>query len=248
VNRFSSGAEAGFSARPDIEAVSQLPATRKREATGSGSARSIRWPALLGGGAAGNEELTAVTGVLLIALLAVLGVTILRIGQLIWLHLFLGLLLIGPVLLKLASTGYRFLRYYTRNAVYVAKGPPEIALRALGPALVLSTVVVFASGIVLMLVGPRNRDTPLLIHKASFFVWLAVTALHVLGHLPGMGRSLRAVSLAPDSSPSASSTGTAGRWIALTGAVVGGVVLAVALLPHFSLWMAPGAFPHHHDH
>ena len=210
--------------------------------------RPTRWPALLGGGSAGNEELTAVTGVLLIGLSAVIGVTILRIHQLIWLHLFLGLLLIGPVLLKMATTGYRFARYYTRNAIYRAKGPPAAALRALAPVLVASTVVVFASGIVLMLVGPGRRGTPLLIHKASFIIWLGVTGLHVLGHLPGLGRSLTAVSLVRSDTPSASGTGTAGRWIALTGAIVGGVVLAMALLPHFSLWTARGAFPHHGHH
>ncbi|MEA2159320.1 MAG: hypothetical protein QOD66_1700, partial [Solirubrobacteraceae bacterium] len=52
-----------------------------------------------------NEQLTATVGVLLLVLLAVLGVTIVRIGQLIWLHLFLGLLLVGPVMLKVVSTG-----------------------------------------------------------------------------------------------------------------------------------------------
>ncbi len=211
-----------------------------------GSESPARWPALLGGGPAGNEELTAVTGVLLIGLLAALGVTILRIRQLIWLHLFLGLLLIGPVVLKMASTGYRFVRYYTRNAVYRAKGPPEAVLRAIGPVLVVSTVVVFASGIVLMFVGPSGRSTWLLMHKVSFIAWLVFTGLHVLGHLPGLGRSLRAVSLAPTGAPSASGTGTAGRWIVLSGALIGGAVLAIALVPHFSLWTAPGAFPHHH--
>src|SRR5579875_586858 len=50
---------------------------------------------LVGGGIEGNEQLTAMVGVLLIALLAALGVTVLRIGQLIWPHLFLGLLLLG---------------------------------------------------------------------------------------------------------------------------------------------------------
>jgi hypothetical protein len=217
-----------------------------RQAGSASRTRGRRWPALLGGGSAGNEELTAVTGVLLVGLLAVLGVTILRIRQLIWLHLFLGLLLIGPVVLKMASTGYRFVRYYARDAIYRAKGPPEAALRVIGPVLVASTVAVFVSGVVLMLVGPARRSTPLLVHKVSFILWLALTALHVLGHLPGLGRSLRAVSLAPDGEPSASGPGTAGRWIALTGAIVGGVVLAVALIPHFSLWTGPGAFPHHH--
>ncbi|MGZ4175234.1 MAG: hypothetical protein ACXVUX_03315, partial [Solirubrobacteraceae bacterium] len=70
--------------------------------------RSLRMR-LLGGGTEGNERLTVLTGALLIVLLAVLGITIVRIGQLLWLHLFLGLVLIGPVALKLASTGYRFM-------------------------------------------------------------------------------------------------------------------------------------------
>ena len=42
------------------------------------------------GGTDGNERLTSMAGAILIVLLAVLGVTILRIGQLIWVHLFVG--------------------------------------------------------------------------------------------------------------------------------------------------------------
>jgi hypothetical protein len=203
---------------------------------------------LLGGGTAGNEELTALTGVLLIVLLAVLGVTILFIGQLIWLHLFLGLLLLGPIALKTASTGYRFVRYYAHNRSYLAKGPPHLLLRMLGPGVILTTVVVFVSGIVLFFQGPANRHVTLLIHKASFFVWLGFTALHVLGHVPGLGRSLQAVRAQGPGHGLGSADGAAGRWIALVGAVVAGVVLAVALIPHFSLWTASGAFPHHGEH
>ncbi len=55
-------------------------------------------------------------------LLLVIGLTILRIRQLISVHLFVGLLLIGPVALKMASTGYRFMRYYSGNRVYRRKG------------------------------------------------------------------------------------------------------------------------------
>src|SRR5947209_15430329 len=113
--------------------------------------------ALFGGGIDGNEQLTAMAGVILIVLLAALGVTILRIGQLLWLHLFLGLLLLGPVLLKLATTSYRFARYYLKDAVYLSKGAPMLALRAMGPLLVLTTVTVFATGVVLLFEGPRNR-------------------------------------------------------------------------------------------
>ena len=55
---------------------------------------SRRGRPFLGGGIDGNERLTAVAGVLLLVLFAVIGVTIIRIGQLLWLHLFLGLLAI----------------------------------------------------------------------------------------------------------------------------------------------------------
>lgn len=205
--------------------------------------RTIR-SALLGGGVAGNEQLTAVTGILLIVLLAILGVTILRIGQLIWLHLFLGFLLIGPVLLKLASTGYRFARYYMHNRVYVDRGPPAMWLRAVGPGVVLTTIIVFASGVVLLFEGPAHRSASLLVHKASFILWLGFTGLHVLGHLPGLGGSLRAVR-DEDVSGLGSQAGAAGRWIVLVGGILAGVILAVALIPHFSIWTAPGAFPSH---
>jgi hypothetical protein len=205
---------------------------------------ATRRQGLLGGGTEGNEQLTAMAGFLLIVLLAVLGVTILRIRQLMWLHLFLGLLLMGPVGLKLATTGYRFARYYTGDLLYRHKGPPELGLRLIAPMVVASTVVVFVSGIVLLFDGPRHRAQMLTTHKASFIVWLVFTALHVLAHLSRMGKSLRVASAnvqAPGVSP-----GAAGRWVALGGAIVGGVVLAIVLLPHFGAWTAPGALPAHH--
>ena len=197
------------------------------------------------GGTDGNEQLTAITGVLLLVLLAVLGITILRIRQLIWLHLFLGLLLIGPVLLKMASTGYRFVRYYAHDRIYRKKGPPPPALRVLAPGVVLSTLVVFVTGIVLLFDGPANRDTPLLLHKVSFFVWLGLTAVHVLGHLPGLATTLRN---AAEIRESVGVPGGTSRWLTLTGAIVAGAVLAIVLIPDFHIWTATGAFPHHfHD-
>src|SRR5690242_12731571 len=78
------------------------------------------------GGTEGNERLTVQAGAVLFVLLAVLGVTIALIGRLLWLHLFLGLLLIGPLAVKLASTGYRFARYYLGDGAYVRKGPPPL--------------------------------------------------------------------------------------------------------------------------
>ena len=205
---------------------------------------SRRGRPFLGGGTDGNERLTAISGALLLVLLAVLGMTIIRIGQLLWLHLFLGLLLIGPVALKLASTGYRFARYYLATVAYRLKGPPHPLLRGLAPVLVITTLAVFATGVLLLVDGPGSRDQLLLWHKVSFIVWLVAMAPHVLGHLVELPPALR---LTPNTG-SVASGGAAGRAIALTSAIVAGAVLAIVLLPDFAAWTAAaGHFHHHHQ-
>lgn len=205
---------------------------------------------LVAGGTDGNELLTSMTGTVLLVLLAVIGVTIVRIGQLTWLHLFVGLVLMGPVALKLASTGYRFARYYRGSSSYRLKGPPLLALRAIAPALVSLTLLVFVSGILLLISGPRGRDQYMMLHKVGFIVWLAFAGLHVLGHLPEVARLLgidvRARFGARDDALRVDSPGSAGRWIALSGALVGGAVLAIVLIPDFSSWTAHAALDHHH--
>jgi hypothetical protein len=140
---------------------------------------------------AANERLTATTATVLLALLAVEGLTILSIRQLLSLHIIIGLALIPPVALKLASTGYRFFRYYTGDAAYVERGPPHLAMRLLAPLLVVSTLTVLGSGVALLALGPeRHRDLILGLHKASFVVWFVVTGIHVLVYLPRLPRAL----------------------------------------------------------
>ncbi len=199
---------------------------------------------LIGGGTDGNEQLTAITGAILIVLLAVIGLTILRIHQLISVHLFVGVLLIGPVAFKLGSIGYRFARYYTRDPAYRRKGPPVTVLRLIAPVVVLSTVSVFVSGLALLVVGPSGRGQLVLIHKASFIVWIVCMSVHVLGHLRGMPASLRAARRVAAELPDVAH-GSAGRWIAVAGALVGGLVLAFALIPDFAVWTAHSGFLHH---
>ncbi|HUA47053.1 MAG TPA: hypothetical protein VMA77_17600 [Solirubrobacteraceae bacterium] len=198
------------------------------------------------GGTDGNEKLTVATGLLLFVQLAVIGVTIVDLRQLVWVHLFVGLLLLGPVLLKLASTGYRFTRYYTGNPAYRRKGPPALILRLIGPMVVLSTLGVFATGGILLLVGPSHSYPWLLLHKATFIIWLAVVSLHVLGHLPVVARALGGRGLG-DEQRGGAVPGTLGRWVAITSAVVGGLILALVLIPDFSAWTAT-AVVHHHFH
>jgi hypothetical protein len=176
---------------------------------------------------AGNERLTATTATVLLVLLAVEGVTILSIRQLLSLHIVVGLLLIPPVALKLASTGYRFLRYYTGDPAYTAKGPPRLAMRLLAPPLVVSTVTVLGTGVALLALGPAHgRDLVLGLHKASFLVWFFLMSVHVLvyaARLPGavlarVGRSWTMVAL-------------------VTGSLLAGAVLAGAAYSLSGPWL-----------
>lgn len=185
-------------------------------------------------GAEGNSRLTAVNGSVLVALLAVEGVTVLNVRGMITLHVYLGLLLVGPVLLKCASTLYRFLRYYTGARPYVQKGPPHPILRVLGPVVILSSLAVLGTGIGLVYAGPAYRQPLLTLHKASFILWLAVTTIHVLGHVLDAGSTtwheLR------DTRHSPATRGRRWRTLAIALSLVAGVGLATAMLPSASGW------------
>lgn len=198
---------------------------------------------LTGGGTEGNERLTITTGVLLIALLAVIGLTLLALRPLLSVHLFVGMLLIGPVALKMASTGYRFVRYYTHDAAYRSVGPPPTALRLIAPIVVTTTVVVLASGVALLFVGPSSRGTLLPIHKVSFIVWAAFTGLHLLGHLPSLPALSRPDHLRVEGPPGYR-LGGAGRVLSLTAALIAGLAIALLTLPQFGPWLH--AHFHHH--
>jgi hypothetical protein len=212
------------------------------------AARRVRRPgvsAVTGGGTDGNEQLTTVTGAILIVLLAVIGFTIPLLRQFVSVHLFVGMLLIGPVVLKMVSTGYRFLRYYTGSPAYRQKGPPETVLRVIGPIVIVSTVAVFATGVVLLLLGPSHRDPWVELHKVTFIVWLVFMSLHVLLHLPALARAF-GIGREGREQLAGAAPGAAGRWIAIAGALVAGLVLAIVLIPDFAAWTAHGVFVHHH--
>jgi hypothetical protein len=138
-----------------------------------------------------NARLTSWAGLALFVLLAAQGVTILRIHRLGAAHVVLGFALLGPLAVKFASTGWRFLCYYSGDAEYGRAGPPLPLLRLLAPLVVASTVVVFGSGIALLAVRPGHGSLLLLAHKASFILWFAATTVHVLAYLgPAVQRSL----------------------------------------------------------
>src|SRR5205814_3576501 len=92
---------------------------------------------------------------------------------------------------KLGSAGWRLARYYRGAEEYVLRGPPHIALKVVvAPILVASTIVLFATGVALLVVD-QTHGTLVGLHKASFVVWAGAFGLHVLTRLPTMLRALR---------------------------------------------------------
>lgn len=73
-------------------------------------------------GVVGNERLTALAGAMLLVLLLIELVNAVSLHAGMTIHIVVGVLLCGPLLVKLASTGYRFLRYYNQ----VAPGVTEV--------------------------------------------------------------------------------------------------------------------------
>jgi hypothetical protein len=187
------------------------------------------------GGATGNARLTGAVAVALLVLLAAEGVTIPFIGQLLGPHIFIGLLLVPPVALKLASTGYRFARYYTHDEPYVRKGPPPTVLRVLAPGLVLTTLALFGTGVALLFAGPPSQ-TLIFAHKLSFFAWVGLMSLHVLGHLLEL-RRLASADWRRNGPREARLAGAGLRAAALAGSIALGVGLGFLALSVGKPWL-----------
>jgi len=184
------------------------------------------------GGTEGNRRLTAATAVVLLVLLAAEGATLLAMDSLLSVHIFLGMLLIPPVALKLASTGYRFARYYLRDESYRLDGPPKLLMRMLvAPLVVASTLGLFASGVGLLIAGPGDGAV-LSLHTASFKVWVFAMSAHVLGYVLRLPRLIGA-----DLTGASRASGAAVRRYVLAGTLVAGATLAIATLPLARPWL-----------
>jgi hypothetical protein len=189
--------------------------------------RLVRW------GVEANERLTGSTALVLLVLLAIEGVTVLRVHSLLTLHVFVGMLLIPPILVKISSTTWRFARYYLGSPEYRHKGPPPAALRVTGPFVVALTVALFASGVLLLLGPSAWRGRLLELHQASFIVWFILMTVHVLGHLGDMTRlstkdwSRRTRGLV---------SGSRARRLLIRLSLVAGLALALLTVSHVGPW------------
>jgi hypothetical protein len=184
---------------------------------------------------AGNERLTAAVGILLLApILVEVATVLLGVHTFMSLHVFVGLALIPAVLLKLASTGWRFARYYTRSNAYLAQGPPQIGMRLLAPLFVLATVVLLGSGVAMGVLHGHGLQIARRLHGPASVIWLVLLGVHVLVYI---GRALRRT--AEDAVPTKRSParGAAARAYGLAAVVVIGLLLGAATIPAQHRWV-----------
>ena len=186
----------------------------------------------------GNARLTAAVGLTLLVLSAIEYLTLLLGLQrfLSW-HVFVGLVLIPPIALKLAATGWRFLRYYTRDEEYVRRGPPMTLMRLLAPLLVAATVVLVGTGVAFLVTDQRG-GLLLTLHAGSFAVWGVAVVLHVLAYL----RIVLVEGLA-DWQPRHTWPGGDLRRALVLVSVAAGLALGLATYSAQSAWLS-----HHHRH
>jgi hypothetical protein len=182
-----------------------------------------------------NARLTSLTGLILLILLFLEGITVLEVGTLIVPHLVIGTLLLAPVAFKLGTTGWKIVRYYAHSPEYVRAGPPPLPRRLLAPVVMVTTVGLLGTGVALMLLGPSSTGQLSFLHKAFFVLWFVAMALHVLIHAL---RSLRSVLAEYGARGADVLPGRGGRLLALAGVLVVGAALAMWATGFTAPWTA----------
>jgi len=194
---------------------------------------------------AANSRLVAMSGLALLILLPVPYVSALGLDSLWRVHYFSGLLLVPLLGVKLGGTGWRAVRYYLGDRGFRADGPPHPMPRITAPILVLSTVVLFLSGVE-MLLGADRFGSWSTIHNGAAIVFTGALGLHLLAHLWDTPREV-AADLVPSRATAPAKVSGARRRTAVTViAIVAGISLATAAMPvsHWQTSRPPGEHRH----
>ncbi len=178
------------------------------------------------------------TGAVLLVLFVAECLTLLQLGRLLTLHVFLGMLLLGPASLKTGSTLWRFTRYYTGSAAYVRRGPPAPVQRVTGPFVILTTAAVLGSGIMLAVQG--NGPVAwnwIQLHRLSFLAWSFFMLIHLGSYVPKLPRMLSGH--VDDARHLLAARPT--RWLLLCGSLAAGLGLALATYHLAAPWGGSGS-------
>jgi hypothetical protein len=109
-----------------------------------------------------------------------------------------------------------------------------VALRVLGPFVMVLTIVLFASGIILLLGPLAWRGRLMQLHQVSFILWFGLMTVHVLGHLKDVAR----VSTSDWTRRTRRLVGgSRARRLLITMSLFVGVVLGFLTISHVGPWL-----------
>ncbi|BCK66831.1 hypothetical protein Srufu_007840 [Streptomyces libani subsp. rufus] len=186
--------------------------------------------------AAANTRLTALAGVLLLALLAAqLVTTLLGVRNQLTAHVAIGLVLTPVVALKLGTTGWRMVMYYRGDPEFRRLGPPQRYFRVLGPILTVLTLMLLGSGLLVFLGPTSAHHAAMSTHATTFYLWLVAVTLHAGPHY------LKAVRLAAAdifARINRRLPGAGSRLATVLASGMGGALLALTLISQVTDYLA----------
>ena len=173
-----------------------------------------------------NQRLTALTGAVVLPLAVLVLLTGLFFGDLWRAHYFIGYVLLPVALVKMGSTAYRMVRYYLQSGLHRHVRPPYLLARLASPALVVSVVVLFVSGIAMWLTHSQG-DPWGWIHTDAAVAFSGIVLLHLGMYLP---ETLRATQDDVRPTPPTTSSQRTRRLAVVGAALLAGLLLALATI------------------
>ncbi len=180
----------------------------------------------------GNARLTGISASFVLPLILFeVATVVLGVKSVITPHVAVGLLLVGPVLLKLGSVTYRMASYYRGVSEYRQRGKPAGGLRMLGGCLAVLMLLLLTSGLVLI-VGPNwAHSEARTVHAVTAYGAVALLVIHLAVHL------VQAMRLASADMRRPAVRGARIRWLAVFASLALGGVLALLLAGHGSTYL-----------
>ncbi|MGC8480780.1 MAG: hypothetical protein ACP5PJ_04470 [Acidimicrobiales bacterium] len=192
-------------------------------------------------------RISAITGLVSLALIIVEIYTIPYIAALVSWHVVIGMIITGVLVAKLLGVLYRFVRFYQGETEFIEAGPPWPMLRVLAVPLALSTIILLGSGVELTISGPSSFSTSFLVpaHTLVAIIWFFLVALHAFAYFRRSAISSRrdvVVSVVPSKQPTERPSAARTRFLILVLAVLLGLGGAYGLRGFTEVWV--NAFAH----
>ncbi len=192
----------------------------------------------------GVSRSVAFFGALLLLLILAELATIPLISKTIGWHIAIGLVILPALLIKIGINGYRAIAYYRQSPAFLEAGAPWLPLRLLSLPFLVTTLIVFGSGVEMTFAGPSSFSLTFLdaAHILFSIIWLLLFGFHVIAYanrsMRSAGRDLAAIP-ARGADPSRARL----RTLAALIAIAFGIALAIQFQSPIARWERAFAAP-----